>query len=336
LKLKKLRHPFTALALDVLSTSIFGIESKALNPLKIEEYKKGEIPETVSMTLVDSLLNIIKGLVVNYLLTKKIARSIPFGFFAKSSKSVEDFISYGKFILEKSRIKKPGSDDSQDGLVQMMIKSQEGETSIKLTDEELISNMFIFFFAGHETTAGTLHWAMLCLAENPKVQEKLFQEVSEVLQGRSPTYEDFPKLKYAFSVFKETLRVHSPVKATVKTNITPVTLANHTFEKDTVFGLFFPGVHKDPKIWKNPEEFQPERFMENYNSSQLLSFSFGKRNCIGSKFAEVEGTVILCVLIQQFSIHLKEGVDIQKYKEEVTFVTTTPKYDIPFVLKKRK
>jgi cytochrome P450 len=323
------------LALDVLSTSVFGIETKALNPIKIEDYKAGEVPSNASMTLVDSLMNILQGLFVNYFLTKKIARNIPFGFFKKSSKSVDEFVNYGKFILEKSRNKKEG-DESQDGLVQMMLKAQDGESSIKLTDEELISNMFIFFVAGHETTAGTLHWAMLELAKNPNIQEKFYKEVFDVLGGRDPTYEDLPNLKYAFGVLKETLRVHPPVKNIIKKCIENVSISGQDFPKGTIFGLYCPAVHRDKEIWgENAEEFQPERFLKPSSSNHLLSFSYGKRNCIGSRFAEIEGTVILCILIQKFQIQFKEGLDVREYEEEIAFLTTTPKNDHPFVLKRR-
>ena len=177
---------------------------------------------------------------------------------------------------------------------------------------------------------------MKCLAEHPKVQDKLFKEVNEVLKGRNPTFEDFKELKYAFCVFKETLRLHSPVKATVKKNIEKVKLGDREFPKNTEFAIFFPAVHKDEKIWENPNEFNPDRLMNGYNHSHLMSFSYGKRNCIGSKFAEVEGTIILCCLIQKFSIHFKEGIDINEYKDEMQFITTTPRNDLPFVLKRRK
>jgi cytochrome P450 len=322
------------LALDVLTASVFGFEARAINPIKMEDYKAGEVPSDVSMTLVDSLMNVIQGLVINLFLSKKIARMIPFGFFKKSSTAVDDFVSYGKFILEKSRNRKD-SDESQDGLVQMMLKAQEGEGTIKLTDEELISNMFIFFFAGHETTAGTLHWAMLELCKNPKVQEKFYQEVKEVLGGRNATFDDLPNLKYAFGVFKETLRTHPPVKNIIKKSIEKVTLGGREFPKDIIFGIYTPAVHRDEEIWENPLEFKPERFMKQTNYSHLMSFSFGKRNCIGFRFAEIEGTVILCTLIQKFSIQFKEGIDPSLYSIEETTFTTTPKNDLPFVLKKR-
>eukprot|EP01080_Neovahlkampfia_damariscottae_P005786 gene5786-9607_t len=328
------KKPFTALALDVLASSIFGIDTNALSPIDLKDYKKEDIPENVSMTLVDSLMNIISGLVLNFMLTKDIASKIPIGSLKKSSKSVEDFESFGRFILEKSRNNQ--DKNAQDGLVQMMLKAQDGDSDFQLTDKELISNMFIFFFAGHETTAGTLHWAMLCLAQNPKVQEKFYNEVNSVLKGRDPTYEDIKNLKFAFCVFKEILRIHTPVKLVSKHSVEKVVIGGEEFPKGTKFGLFLPAVHKDSEIWDNPSEFNPDRFMKSNNPSHLLSFSYGKRNCIGSRFAEIEGTIILCCLIQKYSIHFKEGIDIDRYTAEKNFVTTTPKYDLPFVLKKRK
>ena len=177
---------------------------------------------------------------------------------------------------------------------------------------------------------------MLMLASNPKAQERLFKEVSDVLQGRDPTYEDFSKLKFAYSTFKETLRMHSPVKATVKTNIEKCTLNGIEFPKNSQFQLYLQAVHFDVKLWENPTEFKPERFLENPNPAYFVPFAYGKRNCIGSKFAEVEGTIVLAMLIQKFSIHLKEGIDISKYEDEVVFVTALQRFDNPYILKRRK
>src|SRR5690606_18963694 len=100
-------------------------------------------------------------------------------------------------------------------------------------------------------------------------------------------------------------------------NIEEVTIGGVKFPSGTPFGLFFPGVHKDPTIWENPLEFNPDRFMGSTNPSHLMSFSYGKRNCIGSRFAEIEGTTILSVLIQKYSIYLKEGISAEKYADEV-------------------
>ena len=133
--------------MDVLSTSVFGFETNGLDPIAFENYKKGEVPETVSMTLVDSLMNSIQGLVMKLFLPKFIM-NLPF--FRKQTNSVHDFQEYAKFILDRCR-KNETKENTNDNLVRLMVKSQDGEERIELSDKELISNMFIFFFAGHET-----------------------------------------------------------------------------------------------------------------------------------------------------------------------------------------
>ena len=135
------------MTLDVLSSSVFGIETNALDPISFEDYKKGEIPDKVSMTLVDSLLNCIQGLVMKLFLPSFIFN---FPMFKKQVNSIDDFQEYGKFILERSR-RNETKENTNDNLVRLMVKSQDGEENVELTDKELISNMFIFFFAGHET-----------------------------------------------------------------------------------------------------------------------------------------------------------------------------------------
>ena len=99
------------------------------------------------MTLVDSLMYSIQGMAMKYFLPNLIYK-LPI--FKKQKNSVIDFAEYAKFILEKSK-KNEIKKNLDDSLVRIMLKSKEGEERIELTDEELISNMFIFFFAGHET-----------------------------------------------------------------------------------------------------------------------------------------------------------------------------------------
>eukprot|EP01080_Neovahlkampfia_damariscottae_P004021 gene4021-7277_t len=326
----QLREPFKKLALDVLSTSVFGFETNGLDPIDFDQYKHGEIPSTVSMTLVDALMNSIHGLVMKLLLPSVIY-NLPF--FKKQKNSVHDFQEYMKFILEKCR-KNKVEDNLNDSLVKLMVKSQDGEER-QLSDKELISNMFIFFFAGHETTAGTMHWAMILLARNQEAQEKFHHEVASVLEGRDATYEDYGKLKYTQAVLKEVLRMHTPVKATVKVNTEKSTIGGRVFPKGTIFQSHMQAIHYDERYYENPYEFQPERFLKEHNPSHYMPFSYGKRNCIGYKFAEVEGAITLATLIQNYSIHLKDGINASEYEEETSFVTSTPKHDLPFILRKR-
>jgi cytochrome P450 len=103
-----------------------------------------------------------------------------------------------------------------------------------------------------------------------------------------------------------------------------------------LFGIFVTGLHLDPEIWENPTQFIPERFSKPYESSHFIPFSYGKRNCIGFRLAEIEATLLIAMIFQKYSFEFKEGIDVESYFDSFSFATTYPLHDHPFIVKKRK
>ncbi|TDL22861.1 cytochrome P450 [Rickenella mellea] len=199
-----------------------------------------------------------------------------------------------------------------------LLDASEGEDDggTKLSDSELRGNIFIFMLAGHETTAHTLSYCFGLLAMYQDEQEKLYQHIKSVLSdGRAPTYSDMNALNYSTAVFYETLRIFPPVTAIPKMAAEDTTLVvgNQTGEKRTVvipkgteIMLHMPGLHYNPRYWKDPHEFKPQRFLEDYNRDAFLPFSGGARQCLGRKFFETEGIAILTNIVQKYKIEVKE------------------------------
>jgi cytochrome P450 len=175
----------------------------------------------------------------------------------------------------------------------------------------------------------------LYLAQNPEVQEKLYNEVYSVLKGRDPTFEDLPNLKYALWTFKETLRLAPAVQAIPKTTIKEIELDGLKFPVGTNFMVYTPAVHRNPDVWKNPEEFMPERF-EKYQAESFLPFSFGPRICLGWRFSETEGQVAICMLAQKYKFRLNPDIKVEDYMKEFSSITTKPYYGHPIIVEKRK
>jgi cytochrome P450 len=157
-----------------------------------------------------------------------------------------------------------------------------------------------------------------------------------VLNGRDPKNGDLNSLSYAYWILKETLRKHPPVETIPKISKENVEIDGKKFEKGTLFGLFVYGLHYNPEIWENPHQFIPERFSKPYDPSHFIPFSYGKRNCIGFRLAEIEATLLIAMIIQKYSFEFKEGIDVESYFQSSAFVTTFPVNDLPFVVKKRK
>ncbi|EIW78358.1 614 534 cytochrome P450 [Coniophora puteana RWD-64-598 SS2] len=228
---------------------------------------------------------------------------------------------------------------------------REGE--VKLSNSELIGNIFIFLVAGHETTAHSLSFALAMLALYPDVQEKLYQHISSVLPDRRiPTYDDMPQLTYSLATFNESLRMFSPVTAVPKQSNQDTTLVvtdtngekrTINVPKDTILNLDMPGVHYNPKYWEDPHTFNPERFLGEWNRDAFIPFSAGYRACVGRKFSEAEGTAVLTLLISRYRVEIKDEPQFahetwEQRKERVlraeSRVTLAP-VRVPLVFKKR-
>ncbi|TDL22814.1 cytochrome P450 [Rickenella mellea] len=195
--------------------------------------------------------------------------------------------------------------------------SEEGEDgSTKLTDTELRGDVFIFMLAGHETTAHTLAFCFGMLALYQNEQEILYQHIMTILaDGRQPTYEDMNLLTYCTAVFYETLRLIPPVIVVPKVSAEDTSLVFPSsagerrvviIPKGSHIALDITGLHYNPKYWKDPQEFRPKRFLEEYNRDAFLPFSSGARSCLGRRFFECEGIAILTKIVQKYKIEIME------------------------------
>ncbi|KAI0346597.1 cytochrome P450 [Trametopsis cervina] len=225
----------------------------------------------------------------------------------------------------------------------------------KLTDMEVISNIFIFLIAGHETTAHTLAFAFILLALYPEEQKKLNEQCKSVLGDDDiPKYENMNAYTYAMAVFFETLRLFPPATAVPKVASEDSVLytTNAAGEKvpvvvpkgaDLLFHL--PGLHQNPKYWENPTEFQPSRFMKpDWPRDAFMPFSGGARSCIGRRFSEVEAVAVLTLYSLKYEIEVKvepqfEHESFEERKARLLswkpLLTLTPG-KVPLIFRRRK
>jgi len=224
---------------------------------------------------------------------------------------------------------------------------------VALTESELISNIYMFLVAGHETTANTLCFGLALLALYPDEQEKLFEHIKSVTKGSLPTYADMPLLTRSLAVFYEALRLFPPVTGIPKFAAEDTTLVTSNIhgEKTTVpvpkgTGIVIdtPGIHYNPRYWKDPHTFNPSRFLAtDWPRDAFIPFSSGARSCIGRKFAETEGVAALSILVSQYKMTVKEEPQFaaETFEERKTRVlaariglTTTP-VRVPLVFTRR-
>jgi cytochrome P450 family 3 subfamily A len=206
------------------------------------------------------------------------------------------------FILEiiETKRKISTSESKSMDIVDMMLTFHNPP----FTTTEVISNAFILFVAGHETTATALAWMFYNLGTHPQIQKKAAAEVWNVLKEKKITGDDLSKFEYLNMVIKENMRVRPPVSLV----FTRVAAQDAEFEgckipKGTRIGLGIEAVHMNPQFWPNPKEFIPERFAADQKHAPFtyVPFSLKTRACLGKHFSLVEQKVFIVTLLQHFS-----------------------------------
>lgn len=138
-----------------------------------------------------------------------------------------------------------------------------------------------------------------------------------------------------------------PSKSDIKTpaemkkmSLAPDQVSN-PIDADTIVFVCPPAVHYNPKYYPNPYDFQPERFMGDFDTTNFIPFSSGTRICLGKHFSEVESVCFLAYLMRDFEVHpipAFEGETKEQMKERmfeaIPLITLTPLH-IPITLKRR-
>ncbi|XP_067687709.1 cytochrome P450 3A13-like isoform X2 [Haliotis asinina] len=171
--------------------------------------------------------------------------------------------------------------------------ASEKHTVRRLTTDEIVGQGILFFVAGYETTASTLTFASYSLAMNPEAQEKTYNEIKEILGNEEPNYDNIGKLKYLDNVITETLRLYPPAVALHRRASENIQIKGLTIYKGQ--NVFVPtfALQRDPKLFKDPDSFKPERHEEKANPLSFLAFGYGPRICIGMRLALVEAKIAL-------------------------------------------
>ncbi|XP_010556345.1 PREDICTED: cytochrome P450 71B19-like [Tarenaya hassleriana] len=197
-----------------------------------------------------------------------------------------------------------------------MIQNQRKDHSLNwLTTDHIKAILANIFVAGIDTSAITMIWAMTELARKPKLMKKVQDEVRGCLGKKERiTEEDLDKVHYLKLVVKETFRLHPPA---------PLLLPRETMAHIKIQGYDIPpktrlqintwAIGQDPKIWTNPNEFNPERFMDSSidfrgQHFELLPFGSGRRICPGMPMGIATVELGLLNLLYFFDWKLPEGM----------------------------
>ena len=210
-------------------------------------------------------------------------------------------------------------------LLAMLLNASDDNGNL-MSDRQIRDEVITIFTAGHETTANLLTWTLYLLARHPDVLAKLRQELDTLVQGEIPTAEDLQQLVYTRAVLNESLRIRPPAGILIRKIAKDTELDGYSLKQGwlAIFSIY--NIHHHPDFWQQPEQFDPERFLNGENRRfSFMPFGTGERVCIGNHFALLESQLLLSMIIQHFDLQL---LNTDEAEIEMA-VTLKPKSGIP-------
>ncbi|KAJ7222844.1 cytochrome P450 [Mycena haematopus] len=337
-------------ALTIIAACGFGLESTWATPSKSTD---GEMSVQEALRVVSDH-NMVMVFVPRWLL------HLPFATFSRVRMARNRLEAFMRSQIAERKADVAAGSTRADAFTMLIKANQDESTKYQLDDQELvrlfsIGNIFVLIFAGHETTAHTLAETLGFMAIHDDVQEEVVAQIISVVgTERAPQLEDYSKLDKVLAIFYESTRMFPPASMLIReaTEDTILTVPNPVGEegtktvpiaKGTQIVVDMVGVQYNSRYFKNPEEYRPSRWYGLPVESDLFTaFSVGPRACIGRKFATLEATCFLALLLRDWKIVplLRDGETKQAWgarmREARITMTLVVNAEIPLRFERRK
>ncbi|OJA16742.1 hypothetical protein AZE42_09317 [Rhizopogon vesiculosus] len=224
----------------------------------------------------------------------------------------------------------PGESTDDNSLLSRLVSAHNAQL---ISMDELMDHITMFIFAGSETSSQTLGYALWELAKDPKRQSQLREEC--LAYSGHLSYDDSQtKLPYLDAVIREVVRLHPALaymeRVSVKEDVLPIRhplqapdgqeLKNIKISAGQTIVIPIHAINRMDSIWGDGSAFRPERWLEDLPArdilfsgwSNVLSFSDGPRNCVGTRLALFQMKVLLMTLVRRFEFQDTGSVIINK------------------------
>ncbi|MBM3997502.1 MAG: cytochrome P450 [Planctomycetes bacterium] len=199
-------------------------------------------------------------------------------------------------------------------LLSLLLNARDEDDGKGMNDTQVRDEAMTLFLAGHETTALVLSWAWYLMAQHPDAEKRLWAELDEVLGDRSPTVDDWPKLKFTEMIALESMRLYPPAYVVGREATVDCEIGGYAVPAGTTILMPEWVVQRDPRFYDEPDKFKPERWGEERMKSlpkfAYFPFGGGPRVCIGQQFAMMELVLILATIAQKFRFRMQPGTTV--------------------------
>ncbi|BBD60412.1 cytochrome P450 family protein [Nostoc sp. HK-01] len=292
------------ISLKVILSAVFGL-------------KEGERYQKIQQILVEMLDTFNAPLSVVFLFFQSLQRDLgawsPWGKFIRRRQQLDEL------IYQEIRERRHQPESSAEDIMSLLLSARD-ENGQPMSDEELRDELMTMLFAGHETTAIALAWALYWIHYVPEVREKLLQELNSVdISSADPT--TIAQLPYLNAVCSETLRIYPIVFFSLPRILqAPMQLMGYDLPKGMTISACIYLTHHRPDIYPEPQRFRPERFLERqFSPYEFVPFGGGNRRCLGMAFALFEMKLVLTTILSHYSLELLEKAPIKPVRRGIVF-----------------
>ncbi|CAK7345530.1 unnamed protein product [Dovyalis caffra] len=253
--------------------------------------------------------------------------------------NIYDFVIDEWIKMDISRVEGEKNNQRKD-FMHFLLGFKEQDSGRSISREQIKAMLMDIVVGGTDTTSTTVEWAMAEMMLHPEVMKTAQKELTEAV-GINEIVEEchIEKLQFLLAVVKETLRLH-PVAPLLLPRSPSKTcyVGGYTIPKSSKVFLNVWAIHRDPKFWDSPSEFQPERFLSDINNKldysgnnlQYLPFGSGRRICAGLALGERMLMYCLATFLHMFKWDLPNGVKADtSEKFGVVLEKSTPLIVIP-------
>jgi cytochrome P450 len=257
-----------AITLEVILRAVFGVEAERMGELKGAIGELAEPARTLAM--------------LRFALARP-SNDRPPGALGQALDRLDALI-----YAEIARRRAQSDLGERTDILSLLLQARD-ENGEAMTDGELRDELVSLLLAGHETTSTATAWAIERLVRHPDVLARLLAEIDR-------DEED----DYMQAVIHETLRSRPVVPGVVRLLTEPMNVAGYELPAGTRVVLSIYLTNRNPRVYENPREFRPERFLDAApDTFAWIPFGGGIRRCIGASFAMLEMKVMLRTMLRE-------------------------------------
>jgi cytochrome P450 family 135 len=295
-----LRAHTQRITLAVILRAVFGIRDEA----RIDRATR----------LIDAFSDRVTTIVRFPALRRNLGPGSPWRRFLRAREELDAFI-YEEVVLRRAETR----NEERDDVLSLLLRARHEDGS-SMSDAELRDELVTVVGAGHETTATGLAWAMERLLRNRQVLGRLRESLAA---GRGD---------YLEATVKETLRARPVIIDVARKLTAPATIGSYRLPKGAFVLPAIAALHMREDLYPEPQEFRPERFLENKTDTYAwIPFGGGVRRCVGAAFAEFEMRIVLREFVTRAALR---AADPAPEKVRVRNITLAPQHGTKVVLER--